>query len=1781
MADETPTPKDNPQRGATLEGGTYEVIRHRLDVQAAELRDRLSRLNGARQEVFGAIPTALLATERITTANNCVPRDLVSIGRNRFLFGYNVYIGLRSETQIADVFAAYVWENQTFTEIPLDLIGDSDFESDFKELYKYYRQTVFAKFSIIGPHLFMVFRIGQDVADIKTFKWLMRDGALSYQGNRSDHEFRFPPQHEFEWIRTHRDLHRAGRHPHISIEDRVFVETVGGDLTIKVEDNTESGEGIHAEPVEHADQTLDDAEVFYASLGNLVLLKIRPYQEKAFRYFVFNAKLKEVRRIDAIEDSCVLLPNHQGIIFSNGYYLQLGEFKQFPTQLTEMRFERRVQAPNGEDYLYVFYNRRSGAYVLMSYNLIEQRVEAPLVCNGLSLFESGEAALFKGHEEPQRHHVVQIWQTPYRDANLPLEEKTDSYLYKIGNPAIVRCMSECHEILSLLRRDDAYADLYVDVVKATGDVIDSYFWIDRPETFQIKATLDAIRAAATAAIDEFDKVVRLKRDTAAAVQRVAQRARERMETIRHAPFAAIGEFVAELAALRSVRGELIAVKERRYVDLERVEGLEQEIVNETEQLSNRCVEFLLRPEALAPYEQAVESHETAVDSLAKVTEARQLGEAIDGTGSELELLIEIVGNLKIEDSTQTTRIIDQISGIYAPLNRIKAALRRKRLELQQVEGGAQFNAQARLLDQSAVNYLELCDTPEKCEEYLTRMMVQIEELEGRFADFEEYIVELAGKRSELYTAFENRKVALVEARNQRANSLMTAADRILKGIEHRAATFTALSDLEGYFASDLMVERVRDLIRQLTELQDSVKAGDLQTRLKTVHEDAVRQLRDRQDLFLDGGQAIQFGRHKFAVNTLNLELTTVLREGRMDYHLAGTRFFQPITDEAFLATRPVWDQETVSENREVYRAEYLAWQILKALDSGSTDLTAAQLAGLDDDGLLAWVQRFMAPRYSEAYVKGVHDPDTARILRALLRIHTTIGLLRFAPRARACAAVFWHLRRTEEPVLPAKLDAIGVSRQLFPDQAIPDHYAAELGALITPFLDRTGLFPVAVAADAGEYLARELTAGSAFVISSEAARIYQGFAAHLRQHHFLRKFQAARQAVESDPRSAYQVIRDWIGGYLAVAGEGLDAEYVDEAAAILFRDASGPHASGCGPHADITTIAEVGPMAGSHPVIHEERYTLRYNAFVEKMRRYEREIVPRFEEYQALKTRLTDEMRRRLRLEEFQPRVLTSFVRNQLIDSVYLPLVGDNLAKQIGVVGAQTRTDRSGLLLVISPPGYGKTTLMEYIANRLGIIFMKINGPAIGHQVTSLDPAEARNASAREEIEKLNLSLEMGDNVMIYLDDIQHCHPELLQKFISLCDAQRKIEGVFQGRPRTYDLRGRKVAVVMAGNPYTESGEKFQIPDMLANRADTYNLGDILGGAEAAFKASYLENAVTSNPVLNPLAGRSQSDVRAIIRIAETGSREGVELEGHYAAEELGEMVAVMKKLIRIREVLLRVNQEYIRSAAQADAYRTEPPFRLQGSYRNMNRLAERVLPIMNDEEITALILDHYQNEAQTLTTGAEANLLKFRELMGLLSETEAQRWADIQRTFQRNLLFENVDRSDPVGQVVAQLGTFTEGLHEIKSVLAAGLNRPQEVAAVDPADTIGALVDQVKGKLAVFAQHLEAIRNVLADGLRQRGPSERAPAEPGAAAQVLTQLNVALDGIRTQLAEAVRQQRQQATFRLIDPTSPADYQITDVSRQTLTKIWALIEEDRKGSESGADQSDTTDSSDR
>lgn len=1723
MSEPAPTLQQAPPQAGdpVLGSATYEIIRQRLQVQSETLRERLGRLDTRRQEVFGTTEFKLLQAHRIVTAHNCRPQDMVQLGESRFLFGFNVRFGLKKEIELGDVFAIYAHDPAagTYKETPLDPLRDATFITDFKRLYNVYEKSAFHKFSVLESSLFMVFSTGPGPNDTAVFKWSFQDGQLRYLDGRAEAEFRrigFPPAHEFRWRAPDRESFRYGDHPHISIEDRVFVECVGGDLTIKVEDNTSTGEGVYSEPVEDKYQKVDDAEIAYALIDHLVVLKIRPYKETQARYLIYNQKIQEVVRADSIGQSCVLLPESHGLMFPDGYYLSTGEYKQFESKSQGFTIERAIQAPNGEDWLYVFYSRPTGEYALMPYRLISQRVEERISCHGFSIFPNGDLVAFRGEDEPQKHHLIQLRQTPFHQPGYEPAGRKDTFLYQVGNKEVVRCLAEANEISTLLRKEKPYAALYSDLVKQCGAILDSYPWLANEDACGVDAALLQVRETADKAVDEFDKVRRLQREAALKVKELRRRADERFQDIKRASFKTLNGFVTNLAALRGLRGEIITAREVRYIDVDQLKRLEEGIGTETEQLSGACARFLLKPEALEPYRRQAAAHLKTVESVAKVADGRHLEKEVLAAGGELEMLIEIVNSLRIEDATETTRIIDGITGVYATLNQVKAALKKHLQGLVAAEGAAQFNAQIKLLGQAASSYLDLCSTPAKCDEYLNRLSVQLEELEGAFAGFEEYTLQLADRRAELYEAFEQRKVALVEERSRRAQSLMTAAERILKVIQNRLANFKTVEDINAYMASDLMIAKVRETMQQLLALEDSVKADDLQGRLKSAHQEAVRQLKDRQELFVAGEAVIRLGRHRFNINTQALDLTAVLRDDRQWLHLTGTKYFEAIEDEALIETRDAWGQEVVSENREVYRAEYLAYRLLQQLEStGDPAKALAEFAGFPEETRLSRVQEFMSARYQEGYTKGVHDLDAAGILHALVTTHLALQLARFQPAARGCATVYWHrfCPADTRGLWTAKLTGLAQRNRLFPGEHTHESYIAALRDLLAGWATQTCLYPAALAAEAAEYLFYELVSGAAFTVSLEAHRLALAFERDIGASGGDGAFREARRTLAHHPASELELVRDWARAFLL--GRAREERFLEELTALLFcnakRDGNPGSSAGISEGqtpAFVYSQVQVGVtqvlqgMVGSHPVVRERSYELDYLTFRQKLRDFVSVAVPRFERYQEIKQQALARGRARLRLDEFKPRVLTSFVRNQLIDEVYLPLIGDNLAKQVGAAGEQKRTDLMGLLLVLSPPGYGKTTLMEYLANRLGLVFIKISGPALGCDVTSLDPQEAPNAAAREEVQKLNLALEMGDNVMICVDDIQHCNPEFLQKFISLCDAQRKMEGVWRGQPRTYDLRGRKVVVVMAGNPYTESGQKFKVPDMLANRADTYNLGDIIGGNAAWFKASYLENAVTSNPTLAPLANKSQKDVRTFIRMAEGGERE-TDFEGSYSAQEVEEILSVMRKLVTVREVLLRVNQEYIHSAAQADEFRTEPAFKLQGSYRNMNRLAEKVAAIMDEVELANLLLDHYRGEAQTLATGAEANLLRFKEMTARLSPEEAARWQEIKNTFRRNQVVRAGDASDPVGRVVGQLSAFQAGLQAIQQTLEKSLTRVE--------------VPRLAVDFGPIGQHLEQLRAAVSEGLA----AARAPA-PEDGSLLARQLNQGLAALREDLNRAI-----------------------------------------------------------
>ncbi|MFD6971565.1 DNA repair ATPase [Streptomyces sp. NPDC059949] len=1581
----------------TSEVLSYEVLRDRLAAQARELARRAETLNAARIAEFGSTALSLAGSERLRTEGmRVVPRDIVAVG-DVLLFGYHCSATAGAERAVADVFALYDRDLNPLSQGSAPgLLDDAAFVREFGALHRYFQGARLLQLRHVDGKLLAVFQTGEQAEDIRVLRWSLTPSAEArFLDARGERDHVFPPAHDVEWTQTTREDHVLGRHPHVSIGGRVFVSTVGGALTVKTDDDTETAEGLHREPVDEPLQSLADAEIAYATVGPLILLGIRPYKEETRRHLVFNTVTNTVVRLDGIGQSCRRLPEDQGIVFPGGYCLASGTVKSFDTDTTDLEFERAVHSPNGEDVLYVFHARGQGRSLLLPYNLIRKEVAAPISCHGHALFDDGTLAVLRAEGvEPARSHPVQLWRTPYVSDTHPVSTG-DGPLGRIGNADLVRGIADCLSIARQSTETGPAGTAYETLVAACVRAADIHHWLGEPEA-DLRGPLEDVRSTAAQVLEEFETVRALTLQASEAFAASAQQIARLVRRIRGESPAGAEEWIDRITELRRAQGHLLTLKEMRYADTTGIEALAGGLERDIASAAQRAVAFLHREDAFTDHHSEAEQLTTDAEAITTVAGAAPVEERLEKAVFGLQTLVEVIAGLDVGDATVRTTILERIADVLGSLNRARATLAARRRELLDQEGRAEFAAEFALLGQAVTGALTAADTPEQCEAQLARLLVQLENLESRFAEHDGFLTEITKKRTEIHDAFSAREQTLRDARARRGEALADSARRVLEAVTRRAAGLQSLDEINTYFASDPMAAKVRRTADELRRLGDTVRAEELEGRLLAARQEAGRALRDRSELFSDGGGTIRLGRHRFAVTRQAPELTLVPHQDGLAFALTGTDYRSPVTDPEFAATRPYWDRQLPSESPEVYRAEYLAARLLA--ERGAEALAAADLPAL--------VRQAAEAAYDEGYERGVHDHDATAILAALLRLHANAGLLRYPPRERAAAALFWAHATTAEYRASFTRRAASLARARDTFGLVPaiDGLQAEIAQEIAGFAPKA-----ADPARAAEYLFEELTSGPAGFAASASARLV------------LDKFRRTVGASPYDDEltalpeltARQHLVEGWLTAYARASGEHIDPGDISEAAAVelcpsLERyDATGE------------TTATVAGLLGAHPRISGRSLALRLDEFLARTAEFTAHAVPGFRAYQQRRSALIAAEHRLLRIDAHRPRAMSSFVRNRLVDEVYLPLIGDNLAKQLGAAGDAKRTDSNGLLLLVSPPGYGKTTLVEYVAERLGLLLVKVDGPALGHRTVSLDPAEAPDAAARRELEKIAFALAAGNNVLLYLDDIQHTSPELLQKFIPLCDATRTLDG--------NDLRGKRFAVCMAGNPYTESGQHFRIPDMLANRADVWNLGDVLTGKEDAFALSFVENALTSHPVLAPLAARNRADLELLVRLAEgdpTARRD--RLVHPSPPAELDRTLAVLRHLLTARQTVLAVNDAYIASASQSEVGRTEPPFRLQGSYRNMNKIAARLSPAMNEAELTAVIDDHYTSEAQTLTTGAEANLLKLGALRGTLTERQAARWSEITASYVRAQALSG-SADDPLSRARAALSLLAE----------------------------------------------------------------------------------------------------------------------------------------------------------
>ncbi|MFC5906248.1 DNA repair ATPase [Streptacidiphilus monticola] len=1562
-----------------VEDGTYRILQARLADRAAELGRRAGKLNSQRQEVFGARGWELTGTARPRTEGEGAACGVVAVRPGVLL------LGTTAPDLASGLLSLHAGDGSALEPgaVP-GLLDDERFHRDLAELLRYFRDARLAELvRTPAGRLLAVFRTGGNEGDLRAFGWQVTDRRVEYLGNHGERDLPRPADSELDWTTAGREHHDRGRIRIEGAAGAVSVAATGGSLTVHA---LPGDAPLYQEPVDDPLQSLADAAVAYAVAGPLLVLRVRPYNEHADRYLVVNTRTGTVRRQDSLARGARLLPAEQGLIFPGGYELADGGHRSF--RLAEgLRFEDVLVSPDGEDLLYVLRDPAAAQVLLLPWNTVRREAAAALHGAGHTLLPDGTLVLLRPDREPVRTHELQLWDTPFASAEHAAAQaaRDDGPLARIGNADLVRGIADCLDVVrtatAAAEQEPAAAapDLVLD---ACARASDRHYWL---ADLGLLEPLAELQAAAEQLAAEQARVRQLAARAAQALEQAAEQAASLVRRSQGEPPADAEGWTALLAQLRRTQGGTRTLREIPRIDLAALESVEQRLADELAAATGRAFAFFAAPDAFAaPLAAARRAAEDAAAAVT-ATEADRLGERLTEQAEVLTTVTDLVTDAVAADPAAGTAVLLAIGEVLAAVNRARAVLAGRRRELLDAEHRAAHAAESALLAQATAAALAAADSPASCDGQLARLLLRVDGLEARFAEAEALAAALARRREEIQQAFTARRQTLLDEAATRAGRVAASAARALEALRRRLRALSSADDIHAALAADPMAVRVRAAADELRGLDDPVHAQELEDGLLAAVRSALRELRDRTDLSDDGGATVRLGRHRFAVRCEPVELTLQPDGDGLAFVVTGTGYRRRADLSALPALadgRAFWNQPLVSEDPTLYRSEYLAALLLPR---------AAQ-EGSDGEALTALVRRAAERAYDEGYERGVHDHDAAAVLGALVRLRARAGLLEHPAPVRAAAQLFWAHATTpaQRAAWQRRARSLTLARAAYgPDAQAPaaaarTALAGELSEAVAEFTADRGLPPTD---PAGAYLVDELAdPRDGFAVSAAGRTLLDAF----RRTEAASVLTADLDALAADLPARRQLAAAWLESYAATRE---DPDGVPEAVAELCAPAL--------PRYEIAVpVAEtVTGLLGSHPRVRDGSLTVRIDELPYRARAFREHRVPAFRAYQRQRTEVLAAERDRLRLDEHRPRPLAGFVRNQLIDRVYLPLVGDSLAKQLGTVDAAATADRSGLLLLLSPPGYGKTTLLEYVADRLGLLMVRVDGPALGSGTRSLDPDRAPDAAARREVEKIVFALEAGSNVLLHLDDIQHLSAELLQKFIPLCDAQRRIEAVSDGTARSYDLRGRRFAVCLAGNPHTADGRRFRIPDMLANRADVWNLGEVLTGHQDLFALSFLENALAAHPVLAPLAGAEPADLRLLVALADGDPGAQADRLGR-AVPDLERAVAALARLRQVQRTVLAVNQAYIDSAAQEDRDRGEPPFLLQGSYRTMARLAARIDPVQSEAEVEALLDDFYLAEARGLGSAAEANLLKLALLRGRATPEQAARWRRLCATY-------------------------------------------------------------------------------------------------------------------------------------------------------------------------------------
>jgi len=1574
------------------EANSLELIKKRMIAVNDKLKSSVVSLNNERKQAFKPAELKLQETLTLENSHNTLPVDLVYLD-DSFIVGLKNEKSKIKKTTIDEIFSVFDIKNNDIENFEVSKIkftdcslNDAKFVAEFDRLFQYYNAAEFHQFIKEKNKLFIVFKIGTNENDLKAYSWEISGSEFTYTGEVSGSDvvskiYKSP----FQW----KQIHAKVGERKLEITSDLKLSNLDGKIQFfDSKDNV-----LFSRDLMQKLQSLQDAKFYTVNLDDLVLIKAELYGENTPSYFIYDVLIKKIVKAESLDSSGVILPEDNGIIYANGFYIKGGNERTFDVNKDSYLHEV-YKSPNGEDFLYAFYNKKNKSYAIYTYNLITKEMVSPLNSKGYALLDNGGMIVLKDSSELTKIHYAQMWKTAFFSEThyeKNINRANENRVSKVGNSEIVKAIGAINNITNFVSNKNVNVQIYKNIIKMIGQIVDTYHWLTAFEDLGILTHLNEEKFTAEQVIAEFKKVDDLK-TIAKEKMETALVEFEELNTKTRAKNDKIDYMMSVLIESKTFTGKISSLKNERYIDVEQVELLLKK-TNERLQFVNNVIIGLLNKKET--YEELIGNINTAGKEILaedKYKTAQEKQKALEEFAHQLSYLNQEISSLDFEENSVLSEILEHIAKVFATLNQVKVKVKKHVQSLAIAEAEKDFASHSKLLEQSVKNALNNAETIEQSEEEYSKILATLENLETRFSEFniEEFSLTLAKQREDIASTFANHKEKIQDEQQKKINNLRSAIDIGLRSVKSKVSHTSDIKVVSSIFLTDGIVLRIKKLLKELNDLGAVSLYEELSGELLKTEKDAIKRVKDDLDIFEDNGNILKLGNSRFAVNKKPFDITLIRKDNKFYSHVETTDYLHEIkVSDVNPLVNKMWNYDFISESAELYRSEYLVYSILTDAENNLNGLSKEMLADILSKGsydgkvssLLNVINNYSDKLYKEGYIKGIHDVDAEKILEIILKKQKENPELLFSNDERIDALLILSKIKAKDAFVErvkkafALLKIINSSIQIEKiKKDVKNEWGFNIDTNALKYISTIDNKKVAISKSFNDFYVEmekvlldfindwkeNYNKESNIVVAKELINELQNLLEDYCIHSSINDFMV-KEAI-----------------YFILAKEnGFDFEVKNESSVITIDN----------------TI-------GDHPVIKDSKLIFTIDDFYERNQEHREVVMPVYEQIDKIKVEELNKEKDILKIDRFKSKPLSSFVKNKLITESYFPKFGSNLAKQIGETGSNKKADTMGLLLLTSPPGYGKTTLVEYVVNKLGLVFVKVNCPSIGHDVVSLDPNEAPDLTSKKEIEKINLAFEMGNNVCLYLDDIQHTNPEFLQKFIPLCDGTRTIEGVWENNPKTYNLRNKRFFVVMAGNPYTESGEMFKVPDMLANRADTYNLGEMSQNDKAVFEMSYIENALTNNIVTEPLTNRSSADIELFIKISEGHEVDKSEFEYTYSSIEINEIVNVLKIMKKVQNVVLKVNQAYIYSASQHNDYRTEPAFKLQGSYRNMTKMSEKILPLMTAEEVDELIMDHYISEAQTLTSSNEENVLKFKEIIGVLTDEEKLRWDELKRIF-------------------------------------------------------------------------------------------------------------------------------------------------------------------------------------